>query len=102
MVTMPRKNDAFVSWVGSKWNQLKDWRSGRSTKNAPALPKDDLGRPVPLQSLTERLEARFEDMMQEVDELSNQPYSLEEHAEYGWIVLVRVFLPMIFFLGFGY
>src|SRR5689334_21350615 len=41
-------------------------------------------------------------MMQEVDELSNEKYSAEEHMEYGFISLVRAGLPIVFFLAFGY
>src|SRR5438270_5716447 len=53
-------------------------------------------------SLKERLDARFEEMMREVDELSNSSPTVEEHAEYSWIVGVRWLLPIIFFIGFGY
>lgn len=58
--------------------------------------------PVPIGSLKERLDARFEAMMKEVDELSSSTSTLEEHAEYGWIVGVRLLLPIVFFIGFGY
>lgn len=57
---------------------------------------------VPIGSLKERLDARFEEMMQEVDELSHSTSTLEEHAEYGWIVGIRLLLPIVFFIGFGY
>lgn len=53
-------------------------------------------------SLRDRLDARFETMMQEVDELSNNQSTVEEKAEYGWIVGVRWLLPILFFVGFGY
>lgn len=99
---MPRKNSAFVDWVGAKWNQYVGGkeRPSPSSYTAPR-PKDEHGKPVP-NSLAERLAARFEDMMQEVDALSSTKYSVEEHAEYLWIVLVRFLLPIVFFLGFGY
>lgn len=104
---MPRgKAKAFTNWVGAKWNQL--FRGGDPPPSTGAggpagpAPKDERGRDVPQRTLAERLEARFEDMMREVDELSDNKYSVEEHAEYGWIVLVRLFLPLIFFIGFGY
>lgn len=58
--------------------------------------------PLPVGSLKERLDARFEEMMREVDELNNAAPTLEERAEYSWIVLVRWLLPIVFFLGFGY
>lgn len=57
---------------------------------------------APVGSLKERLEARFEEMMREVDELSNSTPTIEEKAEYGWIVGVRFLLPIVFFIGFGY
>jgi hypothetical protein len=56
----------------------------------------------PIGTLKERLDARFEAMMQEVDELSKSNSTLEEHAEYGWIIGVRFLLPIVFFIGFGY
>ncbi|HLI89239.1 MAG TPA: ABC transporter permease [Ktedonobacteraceae bacterium] len=56
----------------------------------------------PIGSLKERLDARFEAMMREVDELSNSTPTIEEQAEYGWIVGVRFLLPLVFFLAFGY
>jgi len=57
---------------------------------------------IPHGSLKERLDARFEEMMREVDELSNTSPTLEEKAEYGWIVGIRWLLPIVFFIGFGY
>ena len=57
---------------------------------------------IPRGSLKERLDARFEGMMREVDELSNTNPTIEEKAEYGWIVGVRWLLPLVFFIGFGY
>lgn len=57
---------------------------------------------IPAGDLKERMEARFEAMMQEVDELSNENLTVEEKAEYGWIAGIRMVLPVIFFLTFGY
>lgn len=57
---------------------------------------------IPHGSLKERLDAHFEEMMREVDELSNTSPTLEEKAEYGWIVGIRWLLPIVFFIGFGY
>jgi uncharacterized membrane protein len=99
---MARKTSGFRDWVGVRWRGLKDrWqRPGGGTGSAQ--PKDERGRDVPGRPLAERLEARFEDMMREVDQLSTRRYTVEEHAEYGWIVLIRLLLPLVFFLGFGY
>ncbi|MBV9688523.1 MAG: ABC transporter permease [Ktedonobacteraceae bacterium] len=41
-------------------------------------------------------------MVSEVHELSENRYDLEEQGEYGWIVAVRILLPLVFFVGFGY
>jgi len=72
---------------------------GRFQQN-PAPPATS--SPTSVGSLKERLEARFEEMMREVDELSNSTPTVEEKAEYGWIVGVRFLLPIVFFIGFGY
>jgi hypothetical protein len=40
--------------------------------------------------------------MQEVDELSSNKLTVEEHTEYGCISSVRFVLPILFFVGFGY
>jgi hypothetical protein len=99
---MARRTSGFSGWVGAGWRKLWGQHTPASTSVAPVVPKDENGMPVPNGSLAERLEARFEDMMREVDALSNESYSVEEHAEYGWIVLVRFLLPIVFFIGFGY
>ncbi len=105
---MARRTSGFANWVGkqreawgSRWGRL--WQRGQKSTpqphNAPAtLP------PNQVQSLTlkERMEQRFEQLMQEVDDLSNNKPTVEEHAEYGWIVMIRFSLPLLFFTLFGY
>lgn len=91
---MARKASGFTQWIGARWNQ---WVGGGQAPQNSSPPN-----PVSVGSLGSRLEARFEDMMQEIDQLSSEKPSVEEHVEYGWIVLVRVLLPVVFFLGFGY
>lgn len=73
---------------------------GRTKPHTPATVTHSSN--VPRGSLKERLDARFEQMMHEVDELSNTTPTMEEKAEYGWIVGVRWLLPIVFFIGFGY
>lgn len=92
---MSRKTNGFRDFVGRQWNRFL-------SQDRQPSPKDEHGQPVPLGSLSQRLEQRFEVLMQEVDELEHEQYSLEDQAEYLWIVLVRMLLPIFFFLGFGY
>jgi hypothetical protein len=91
---MARKTTGFRNWVGAKWQQA--FGQPQTSVSAPSST-------IPAQgSFKDRLDARFEQMMQEVDELSNERYSVEEHAEYGFVSTVRLVLPLIFFLAFGY
>lgn len=100
---MPRKTNGFRNWVGSQWRKISKPRANAQPALAPSsAPAPPDASPARRTSLSERLEARFEDMMQEIDELSQEQHTLEDHAEYGWIVLVRIALPFVFFLGFGY
>jgi hypothetical protein len=92
---MPRgKARTFSQMIGAAWQ-------GLTGKTSPPDPAPSLSAPDQ-RSFKERLDARFEDMMQEVDELSNERYSPEEHMEYGFISFVRAGLPIVFFLAFGY
>lgn len=75
---------------------------GRRKPKPPAPANQPTSPAASPGSLKERLDARFEAMMQEVDELSNSTPTIEEQAEYGWIVGVRWLLPLLFFVGFGY
>lgn len=77
-------------------------RNAIGRKQAPSPASQMNAASLPAGSLKERLDARFEEMMREVDELSNSTPTIEERAEYGWIVLVRWLLPIVFFIGFGY
>src|SRR5438105_7852890 len=91
---MARKTTGFRNWVGAQIQRL----TGQDPSPVSSAPT-----PTRIQgSFKERLDARFEDMMQEVDELSNEKYSPEENMEYGFISLVRAGLPIVFFLAFGY
>ncbi len=101
---MARRATGFTTWVGAKWRDLLGQVSSATSAATPAptSPKDEDGKSVPDGSLSQRLEARFEDMMREVDELSNESYGVEERIEYWWIGLVRFLLPIVFFIGFGY
>lgn len=98
---MARRSSRFTAWVGQQRERLgKLWRRNTSQ------PKDDKpalttvsGKPL---TLKERMEQRFEQLMQEVDDLTNERPTLEEHAEYGWIVAIRFLLPLLFFALFGY
>lgn len=92
---MPRgKAKTFAQWVGAAWQGLTE-QTASPDPTVPASPPDQ-------RSFKDRLDARFEDMMREVDELSSEKYSPEEHMEYGFISLVRAGLPIVFFLAFGY
>ncbi len=96
---MPRgRVKSFTNWVGSKWERLFQKPQPRP-KEAREEERSGQGSQL---SLKDRLEARFEDMMREVDELGSDHYSAEERAEYGFISLVRLLLPFVFFLAFGY
>jgi hypothetical protein len=88
---MPRgKVKAFTDWVGNLF------------RGNQAMPKDAYEASQSALDLKGRLQQRFEMMMQEVDKLSSENYSAEEHVEYGFISLVRFALPFVFFLAFGY
>lgn len=108
---MPRKTNGFTDWVGKRREDFMRWNAGRADRRAarkkapPPLPATLPPTPAgDEQSLTlqERMEQRFENLMQEVDDLSADKPTLEEHAEYGWIVLIRLGLPALFFILFGY
>src|SRR6266851_1531631 len=102
---MARKASGFTDWVGKqreRWGGF--WK--RNTANGTPQPKeapnnlpDGTGKSL---TLRERMEQRFEQLMQEVDDLSNSKPTVEEHAEYGWIVMIRFALPVLFFILFGY
>lgn len=98
---MARKSSRFTDWVGQQRERLGQlWKGGTpQPKQAPPVPATVSRQPP---TLKERMEQRFELLMQEVDDLSNNQPTLEEHAEYGWIVMIRFILPILFFVGFGY
>ena len=98
---MARKSNRFADWVGQQRERLGQlWRrDSPQPKNAPPVPTTLSGKPL---TLRERMEQRFEQLMQEVDDLTNDRPTLEEHAEYGWIVVIRFLLPLLFFALFGY
>ncbi len=75
---------------------------GFTSPTTPIATSNTINIDIPATSLKERMEARFEAMMQEVDELSQEQPGVEEKAEYGWIVGIRMLLPIVFFLAFGY
>ncbi len=107
---MPRKTNGFVNAIGSALNRFTGKRdlppptSAPVPKNAQPTRGTDGTHHLPEREMTlaERLDARFEVMMSEVDALSNNNDTVEEKAEYSWIVLVRMLLPVVFFIGFGY
>ncbi|GCE18684.1 ABC transporter permease [Dictyobacter kobayashii] len=99
---MARKTGGFVGWVGAKTSAWRERRQKPVPITVQASVPSAPDSPAPPRSLQERLDARFEDMMNEVDELNNDAYSLEEHAEYTFLSVVRFVLPFIFFLAFGY
>lgn len=86
---MARKTNAFVGWVGSLF------KGGRTAPPQGTTSPDT-------RSLEQRLASRFEEMMQEVDELSSEKYSTEERVEYGVVSSVRFLLPLVFCCAFGY
>ncbi len=98
---MARKSSRFTNWVGQQRERLGHFlRDGRpQPKDAPSTLSTVSGKSS---TLKERMEHRFEQLMQEVDDLSQNQATLEEHAEYGWIVMIRFLLPLLFFIGFGY
>jgi hypothetical protein len=108
MGRMPKgKNTAFRGWVGSKINSLKErFRSPVTASAQPVYVQGTVSStpmpPEPKKSLHERLDDRFETLMQEVDELSSEKYSPEEHVEYFFLSVVRMVLPLLFFAAFGY
>ncbi|GHO72612.1 hypothetical protein KSD_03830 [Ktedonobacter sp. SOSP1-85] len=99
---MARKLAGFRDWVGSQWRRMGSGFNQRNQSRRNHSLPDPKEDPETPRTTSERLEQRFEDMMQEIDQLSQNHYSLEEHAEYSWIVLVRLVVPLIFFLSFGY
>lgn len=107
---MPRKSKGFVDTIGSAWNRFtrKMDQPPPPAAPVPTTPQPPDGadgvkrQPERELTLQERLDARFEAMMSEVDALSNNNDTVEEKAEYSWIVIVRMLLPIVFFIGFGY
>src|SRR5690348_13086443 len=98
---MARKTNGFRNWVGqqgARWKSL--WtQQTQQVVPTPGAQANSAGQPL---TLRERMEQRFEQLMQEVDDLSTNKQTVEEHAEYGWIVMIRFALPILFFLLFGY
>jgi hypothetical protein len=96
---MGRKTNAFTNWVGKAkglWNRFSGvWSGPKASPKMDPPPRNDL-------SPEERLNARFERLMDDVDNLSHAPLTVEERGEYLWIVLIRVLVPIVFFCAFGY
>jgi hypothetical protein len=106
---MARKTNGFTDWVGKQrerwgsfWNKNKTNGTPQSIPQPHNAPNNLPPGPVRPLTLKERMEQRFEQLMQEVDDLSNNKSTVEEHAEYGWIVMIRFTLPLLFFTLFGY
>ncbi len=73
---------------------------GRSKTGASV--SSSSSRPLHQGTFQERLEQRFDVMMDEVEQLSTNNETAEEKMQYGWIALVGMLLPIVFCIGLGY
>lgn len=102
---MPQgKSQSFSSWVGSQWRNLGNRfsQSGQPKGQPLPDPKEDPPASDGPRTMDARMDQSFQHMMAEVEEIDHETYSVEEHAEYLWISLVRFILPLIFFVVLGY